>query len=333
MKKYIYNLINLIALTVILFYRLKIQKGFIKKTLSNDILEAKKTNDNSLDERDFIKITKYYGLAVPAILGESFSILRGSKMSLQERSSLTYLGGITGLFDDFFDKTETSEKHILDLIENQADLVVKSSNEKLFINYYRKALADSANADIVKQYLYKVFDAQVLSKKQILPSINENEIKDITLQKGGISLVFYRSTMDSDISLEEKELFYNLGGLLQLENDIFDIYKDNVDGVKTLATTETKIENLRYLYDSLVENVLLNVHKTKFPTKNKKKFISVILMIVCRGFVCLDMLEEVQRRSNNVFSIEKYERKDLICDMEKPSNILKTINYFVKYNI
>lgn len=333
MKKYIYNLLKLISLTVILFFRLKIQKVFIKKTLSNDILESKNTNDNSLDDKDFVKITKYYGLAVPAILGESFSILIGSRMSSKERSSLTYLGGITGLFDDFFDKTNTSEKHILDLIENESDLVVEKSNEKLFIKFYRKALNDSANANLVKHYFRKVFDAQVLSKKQILTSIDENEIKEITLQKGGISLVFYRSTMNSDISDEEKELLYNLGGLLQLENDIFDIYKDNVDGIKTLATTETKIENLRYFYHSLLEKVLVNVNNTKYSTKNKKKFISVILLIVCRGFVCLDMLANVQRRSNNIFSIHEYERKDLICDMEKPSNILKTINYFAKYNI
>lgn len=333
MKRYIYNLFNLIGLYLTLIYRLKYQRRFIKKTLAIDIAESKKTNDNSLDEKDFKKMTNYYGLAVPAILGESFGILRGEKMSLIERSSLTYLGGITGLFDDLFDKNNTPEKHILDLIENRSDLKINNSNEGLFIKFYTKALEDSANANLVKHYLFKVFEEQVYSKKQVLQNIDENEIKKITLQKGGISLVFYRSTMNPDISEEEKALHYKLGGLMQLENDIFDIYKDYCDGIKTLVTTETKIENLQYFYKSLVEEVLLEVHKTEYPTKNKEKFISIILMILCRGFVCLDMLENNERCSNNVFSIENYERKDLICDMQKPLNILKTINYFAKYNI
>jgi hypothetical protein len=120
---------------------------------------------------------------------------------------------------------------------------------------------------------------------------------------------------------------------MQLENDIFDIYKDHLDGIKTLATTETKIDNLRNFYRSLLEDVLLAADKTTFPEKNKKKFIDIILMIICRGFVCLDMLEKNEKRSNNVFTINNYGRKDLICDMEKPLNILKTVDYFARYNI
>lgn len=332
-RRYIHNLFKLAGLTITLLYRLRFQKSFIKNTIAIDIVNSKKTNDNSLDEKDFKKITGYYGLAVPAILGESFSILRGYKMSKKERSSLTYLGGITGLFDDFFDKHSTPDMHIEELIENRPGLVVIKSNEKLFTGFYRKALNDSANPDLVKENLYKVFEAQVLSKKQTLPEIDKNEIKSITLQKGGISLIFYRSTIAPDISVEEMELLFKLGGLMQLENDIFDIYKDYMDGIKTLVTIETKIENLRNYYKSLMDDVLWAVYNTMFPAKNKEKFIDIILMIICRGFVCLDMLESKEKLSNGIFTIKDYQRKDLICDMEKPINILKTIDYFAKYNI
>ena len=106
-----------------------------------------------------------------------------------------------------------------------------------------------------------------------------------------------------------------------------------MEGVKALVPTETNISNLHYFYKSLVDEVILAVHKTKYHKRNKNKFISYVLIIICRGFVCLDLLEKNERRTNNVFAIDKYERKDLICDMEKPSNILKTINYFAKHNI
>jgi hypothetical protein len=48
--------------------------------------------------------------------------------------------------------------------------------------------------------------------------------------------------------------------------------------------------------------------------------------------VGLDVLERNEKKTNNIFQVEKYERKDLICDLEKPVNILKTIHYYLKYN-
>ena len=56
-------------------------------------------------------------------------------------------------------------------------------------------------------------------------------------------------------------------------------------------------------------------------------------MIICRGNVCLDMLQKKEELTNNAFAIDKYKRKDLICDMEKPVNILKTINYYSKSKV
>jgi len=333
MIKYFNNLIKLPELYFGLKHNLKFQKDFIQKTILLDINESMKSNDGSLSERDYKKITSYYGLAVVAVLGESFCILRGEEMSEKERTALTYLGGLTGLFDDFFDEKDMSEEHILNLIQKPESTTTKTSHEDLFIKFYKKALKDSADANLVKDYFLKVFDAQVLSKKQVLPETAYDEIKSITLQKGGISLLFYRCALNKLMNKEEEKLFYLLGGLMQLENDIFDIYKDHQGGIRTLVTTETKIDNIQILYKSLVEEVTNNVLHTNYPKKSKEKFLRIISMIICRGFVCLDMLENNEKKSNNTFSIDKYTRKDLICDMEKPINILKTLGYYAKNKV
>src|SRR5258706_11030885 len=70
----------------------KKQKKFLQKNLLPQLEAAKSTNDGSLDETDFKKITHYYGLSVPAILGEAICTLRGSEMSEKERLALTYQG-------------------------------------------------------------------------------------------------------------------------------------------------------------------------------------------------------------------------------------------------
>lgn len=333
MKSYFNNLIKLPGLFLTLSNNLKFQRSFIQKTIVLDIEKSKTTNDKSLSEKDYKKITDYYGLAVPAVLGESFCILRGKELSTEERIALTYLGGLTGLFDDFFDEKNMTEEHILNLIQYPEDNNATTSHEKLFITFYEKALKNAADADLVKDYFIKVFDAQVLSKKQVLSEITQDEIESITFQKGGISLLFYRCALSQLMSKEEEKLLYKLGGLMQLENDIFDIYKDHQGGIKTLVTTETKIQDLQQTYQSLIEEIFNIVLQTNYPVKSKKRFLRIISMIICRGNVCLDMLKKKEELTDNIFVIDKYSRKDLICDMEKPANILKTINYYSKSRV
>jgi len=44
------------------------------------------------------------------------------------------------------------------------------------------------------------------------------------------------------------------------------------------------------------------------------------------------VLEKNEKYTGFTFQVEKYNRKNLITDIEKPVNILKIIHYFAKYN-
>ena len=55
------------------------QKKFIRSKIDPVIAEATALNDGSLDEADLKKLRGYYGLAVPAVLGEAFCALRGKR--------------------------------------------------------------------------------------------------------------------------------------------------------------------------------------------------------------------------------------------------------------
>ena len=271
MRKYVYNLRVLPGLYQSLVKGSAFQKQFIQKTIAIDIREIKEEQDGSLGDSDFRKITDYYGLAVPAILGEAFCILRGKGMTERERCAMTYLGALTGLFDDFFDEKNTSNNHIKQLLDNPHESLAASAHEKLFIRFYIKALENSIETKL-KASFYQVYNAQVLSKKQNLTGLTNEEIESITIQKGGVSLLFYRSVLEEEASTEEKMLLYNLGSLLQLENDMFDVYKDFKSKIETLATTATKISNLRKVYSVFMDKTFASLEATSFALENKKKF-------------------------------------------------------------
>ena len=58
-----------------------------------------------------------------------------------------------------------------------------------------------------------------------------------------------------------------------------------------------------------------------------------ICTIIFRGLVCLDCLEKNEKRSNGLFSVNDYTRKQLICDMEKFKNQVHMIRYLAKCDI
>jgi hypothetical protein len=56
----------------------------------------------------------------------------------------------------------------------------------------------------------------------------------------------------------------------------------------------------------------------------------MLAAIVSRGFVCLHMLQEREKQNNGNFNPGAFTRKQLICDMEKPINLLRTLHHYAR---
>ena len=307
------------------------QKKFLKKNIGPQLTAAQKQADGSLDESDIKKINGYYGLAVPAVLGEAFCVLRGEPMTEKERIASTNQGAMTGLGDDFFDKQRLSAQGVKDFIEKPEQFSGNSASEKLFLDFYKTALANAPQPAQMQQQIFKVFQAQLLSKQQDAPGLSYEVIKDITIRKGAESLLYYRTAFEHPMRNGEEKMLYSLGGLMQLSNDIFDVYKDYQSGVNTLATTATKIESLRFHYWAVLQIGTDAAFRLGYARKNIRKFLGLISIgIFSRCFVCLDQLEKIEKRTGGVFDLKSYNRKDLICDMDTVGNKLKSLWYHLK---
>ncbi len=282
--------------------------------------------DGSLEEDDFVKITDYYGLAVPAILGEGFCALRGIPMAAQERLASTCQGAMTGIADDFFDKNRMSAEMLKGFIDSPTLVNNGTAGEYLLSQFYKSALESVNDPSLMKEHIYKVFDAQRSSKQQALPGMSYEEIKDITFRKGRESLLFYRTAFSHPYENGEKEMLSLIGELAQLGNDLFDVYKDQQQGIHTLVTETPNVEDLRLLFSSQWNAIKEAAYKTKYPTKNVNQFIDILsISIFSRCFVCLKQLEAVQEKYGGAFNPTVPSRKELICDMDTPLNKLRSL--------
>ncbi len=312
-----------------ILWSIRLQRAFITSELDPIIAGFQSVDNSVLSPADLKKIRLYYGNAVPSILGHGFSILRGAKLSLKERRALTFLGAATGVYDDFFDDDHTPTHHIEALTLNPSKAIALNQREHFFVKCFSIALDNCISRDNLTNRALNVYRAQVQSLSQARSTLSEETIQSITLNKGGVSLLFYREVLENPMNPEEAELLNVIGGLMQLENDIFDTYKDREAGIQTLPTTTLKIGPLRQLYQALHSQVLDALNKTSFKRSNKVHFFQYINLIIYRGTVCLDFLEQQEKFTEGVFDLKEYERSQLICDMEKPSNLFRVFQYYV----
>ena len=306
------------------------QRLFLRDTLMQDVASARQNNDGSLDEEDFTKILRYYGFGVPAIVGEGICTLRGKAMSRRERLGISYQGALTGLYDDFFDKTNLPPDRIREMMDWPGRFNPDSSLEKLFIHFLRRVHENVPDKAYFSESFNKVFDAQLDSKSQKSQSLRAGDIIDITFKKGGLSLLFYRSVFPGRAGAAEEEALYHAGGLMQLGNDIFDVYRDSREDIQTLPTTCRNIAEVREVYAGKSARAIAAIRASGFQSRHIEKFLEKFLLGMSRCPVCLDQLASLENRSGNSFKPLEYERADLICNMEKPANILRSVRHFLR---
>lgn len=329
----IYKIRNIISLTSVYFFLLKNilnQKRFIKKVAEKELIVFKNNNDGSLTPKDFNKITNYYGLGVPGVLGESFCLLRGKPMTKNERLCLTCLGGISGLLDDLFDDPKKQAGHLEKFILQPENLKPADSYEALLLHFYLLGLTHSANPGILKKQALQVFKSQQQSKDQQNTGNSLQEIEDITYAKGGASFIFYRLCLNDPFPENEEKFLIHLGGLMQLGNDIFDVWEDHQTDTKTAVTMCTNIPELRKAFINEMHLTFKLARETNFQKDKIIYFLLSTTLALSRVLVCLDQFEKLQVSSGNLFHIQKYSREELICDMQKPKNQIKAFKYALK---
>lgn len=304
------------------------QKAFVYKYLHPFLSKYHTENDGSLTDYDFEKITNYYGIGSPVLAGESIAHLLNIKVGSTERKTLTLMAAITGLFDDFFDRSYQSSDRIKGLMSLSPECPPQNSHEKLFCDLVREILLISPDKKRLNEFANRVFEAQVLSLEQKNKNSKWEDLLRITYKKGGESLLFYRCSFSNQISDQEIECLLRIGGLIQVCNDIFDINKDIKEGIRTVATETKDIKVLRRKVQKLYKETF-EYCKIAIPSKNMIVFLQQIKIIVSQSFVALRFYEKAQRRNSKHFTPQKYSRELLICDMGKRKHLLHASLYWI----
>ena len=177
-----------------------------------------------------------------------------------------------------------------------------------------------------------VFEIQLETIKQTDPTIKDEELERITYAKGGHSVIIYHQIMNKTASNEMWKVLFYIGSLMQFSNDLFDMFKDLRDGIVTLPDRCNDYKKLRNLFLSRVKECNNLIYDLPYKTGKKEEFAVAMHLIISRGVVVLDKMIKLEAKAGKPLDHKNLSRKDLICDMEKPKNMLRWLYYSYKFS-
>ncbi len=307
--------------------RIKFRLNRINKVLKNLKKEVSENSEwtSIISSKSFdLRLTQY--VHVHSLLDFSLCGLAGRKMSNDELKACVYFCACLPLYDDFFDKSDLTEKEIKDLMNAPHGFEPKTPVQELFIYLLRVVYQNLPDSDLFGRYFEQLYYGQEESKKLIDPDLSREEVEQIAFQKGGYSALLFRSVLKHPLIQGEEKALYQLGAVGQVLDDLFDLWDDLEEGINTIVTKFnndfTPVFN-KYLHE--VEKLKMSFQKLNYEQKNKDKFIRELMLMVNGGTLCGQHYLKLQEKNGGVLDIQKIGREALICDMEKKSNWLKMI--------
>ena len=317
------NLFTFFKSAIILYKELDFQKKYVNAHIKPYLKSLELKHDGKFTDYQRIKILNYYCLFVPCINCVSYKKLCEQIFTIQDRKLATLMGLFTPIYDDLFDDLHLEPSQIqkltIDPVSYEADIFMTKIAKEIGLHLIDTAVDKTAYLQILE----KLFTIQVNTLDQFNPNTSNEALQRITWDKGMISFVYYYTHSFGNPTDEMRDVLFEIGGLYQLCNDIFDMYKDCQEKSYTLANTCKDFTALKVFF---LERVTLMNQKIKalpFRKNEKAYFCLVMQSIIGRGLIAINyfiLLEKKKGKNINWFDVE---RKELVIDMEKPINMVK----------
>lgn len=266
------------------------------------------------------KISVSYGIYNPMIC-DVFTQLHGRLTTEAEQERLIHYFICSSLFDDFTDYATITEEQLTAISFDPERYVTVTFDERAFLQSHlllRNYVKDKAT---YLQINHDLFKAQIASKKQYKSELPSEMIQQITFTKGGYSVLLCRHYLDMEATKAEEECWYRIGTIIQLTNDLFDIYKDLQDEITTLPNSMTNAYAFEQFFTDQVVQMKGYIRQLPYPESRKRAFTVSMAGIFAFGFIALHQLKAIQGDALQLPDLKRLPRKDLIVDMEKIKNL------------
>jgi hypothetical protein len=230
---------------------------------------------------------------------------------------------MTPLVDDLNDEVNWSFQDIEKALQENQTEDDSIALLKLFLGKLHKPLPEKYSF-----YLEKLKIAQNQSMQQVHKTpLDFSALLNLTSEKGAYSFLLYRSILQAPVSLKEEKCLAQIGYILQLTNDLFDVYKDVQSGTQTPVTHCGDLNRFAHVFHEEIDNLTIYLKEAAPSNSVYESYLLYLSTILGRAYVCLEQLQQLTTHNNGIFQPEIHPRKVLICDMERPRNLWKSYQF------
>ncbi len=262
-----------------------------------------------------------------SVTAQWFSILHRHRMSRREKEAGWYLAIATPIADYLVDNEKLSLPEIQGLLDQSYDHTFGHIARKI----YRQAKSLNAHPKLFDQYLHLTLDAQANSLQQESTMLAAEALKHITWQKGGYALLLYRTALQPVVTEDEKKGIFQLGGLMQLHNDIFDLHRDLSEKIHTIPSLCRDVAELQSSFQKEIQQTVHAFRQIGADRNSRHRFYLLLNLAVGTGHICLEQYLSLQRQYG-YFEPTRFSREELICDMENLNKISKNLFQTLRIN-
>lgn len=283
---------------------------------------------HSLENKHFtvdsiFKKRLYQGTVISTVTNHLFSVLRGKPVNENERLCAFAVGAATPLYDDLLDETGLTHEDIMQAVGD--DNHPMRHQIRLFHYLMQQAFDHVSLSADYRRFFDLVVQSQKESLRQELPQIlDKSEVARLTAEKGGYATLLFRHILENPLRHGEQEAIFALGNMLQYVNDLFGLWFDSQKKRQTLVTMSNDTAEMRKTFHQLFDKAASLSLSMDYPDKNIKRYLKIVCLIASRALVCLDHYDTFIT-GETPFEPNKLSRQQLVCDMEKPVNLLSNL--------
>lgn len=257
----------------------------------------------------------FYGTTYLAAL---FGALCGRRRNRTEIQLFAQLSALAGLFDDLTDVYRPNNG--ADRAPEHYGLAVDPSGRTgHLLAAIQEKLPAGCRVDF-RQYMLRVFEVETAGRQRHDVAPEWAELARLTAEKGGCSVLLFRALLATPLPPGEREALYAFGALIQLCDDIFDLWFDRQAQTVTLVTVLTEqgeLEHLCQLFETQVAATIRAFRATAYPPARIEMALGVLHFLVSITRLCLQHYQRLAaRRGGLPFD----ERAALVLDMDRWRN-------------
>ncbi|QES90177.1 hypothetical protein [Rhizosphaericola mali] len=274
-----------------------------------------------IDPFTFEKIAKSYSIYV-LMFADAFTQIEGRNTTEQEKMRMVHYFICSSLFDDFCDRMDFDLERLRDISFHQNTFQPQNFEEALFLYSHQFLLSEIRDQERYIQISHLLFQSQIDSFAQAeLEAIPEEKLKKITEDKGGYSVLISGYYLDISMTTKLENVYFAIGSIIQIINDLFDIFKDLQEKSQTIPNKLKDVNQFENYFNSLVNQLIKNIFALQLSPKRREKLHFALMNICAFGYVAIDNLKNIQNNQTSLPDLSILARKALIVDMEKWSNI------------